>query len=374
MPMIRASLLVVLVLSLIASAVGAPNDAAPDTPVVPGEPMQKPGEAGEATPAKPMKPAVPATPLKPMPGEDDGADGDEAEAEEPATLQGKILARIRAAASSHTAAGMRRVDFAEVEMLCRDFFLTDVDAASPDDRDYVLFTLVNAWARQGKHEHIATFISEWSGRFAFSKPTGLRMLAHRAAALIELGREEAADKAIKALDVHDSRRAGSLRRAWNAKFRSIAPGSPAPNWTLAKVDGSGDLTLADLKGKYVLLDFWATWCGPCRVLMERELQPIHAEYGDHEKFAIVSVGSASRDTAEEQHAFAKKHGYTWAKVFDADAAVFVRYGVSGIPTLTLIGPDGNVIAHGFSGAVMPKVREVLAELSAAEAPAPDASE
>ena len=68
------------------------------------------------------------------------------------------------------------------------------------------------------------------------------------------------------------------------------------------------------------------------------------------------------DTAKKQAEFARKNDYRWTKVYDATGRVTASYGVRGIPTLTFIGPDGKVIAHGYSPEVMPKVKAKLAEL------------
>lgn len=97
--------------------------------------------------------------------------------------------------------------------------------------------------------------------------------------------------------------------------------------------------------------------------MKTELAPLDKEWRDDERFELVSVGTNwRRDTAEKQAKFAKKHDYRWTKVYDPDGRVTASYGVKGIPTLTFIGPDGKVIAHGYTAQVMPKVKAKLAEL------------
>ena len=74
-----------------------------------------------------------------------------------------------------------------------------------------------------------------------------------------------------------------------------------------------------------------------------------------------------KETARTQAEFADKNDYRWTMVHDGDGSVTASYGVRGIPTLTFIGPDGKVIAHGFSREVMPKVTKTLAQLREADA-------
>ena len=128
-------------------------------------------------------------------------------------------------------------------------------------------------------------------------------------------------------------------------FDPSAPGKAAPKFKLDGVDGKS-FTNASLKGKVVLVDLWATWCGPCKQAAPT-IDKLHAKYA---KRGVVVIGASTDDTKAEVLAYRKKHGYKYAFATNGQALAD-GLQAPGIPFFVVIGKDGKIIAEevGFSG-------------------------
>ena len=121
--------------------------------------------------------------------------------------------------------------------------------------------------------------------------------------------------------------------------------SKAPDFNLKLSDkGNGrQVSLKDYEGKTLLLHFWATWCPPCRAElpgMQALFEKLESQ-GDARKLEFLAV--CVSDTEDARSAFMKENSYTFTGALDQSGIVAARYGVQGIPTSVLIGPDGTVL-------------------------------
>lgn len=110
------------------------------------------------------------------------------------------------------------------------------------------------------------------------------------------------------------------------------------------------------KGKYILLDFWSPWCGPCRREMPN-IKAVYEKFGG-ENFDVVSIAVWERESVDVTIETAAKLEMTWNQINNGQREPASIYGVEGIPHLILFGPDGTILKRGFHGA---EIEEVVSE-------------
>ena len=127
-----------------------------------------------------------------------------------------------------------------------------------------------------------------------------------------------------------------------------APRKHAPDFTFYDYDGNA-YTLADFEGKPVILNFWASWCTPCKMEMP-DIQAKFDEYGDDIHFVILNMTDGYQETVESAKKLIDKEGYTFPVYYDKDTAGALTMGVGAVPITFFIDSEGYFEAY-FQGAM-----------------------
>ena len=138
--------------------------------------------------------------------------------------------------------------------------------------------------------------------------------------------------------------------ARDAALEQVAETASLPEGFLdftASLPGGGTAKLSDFvgHGKYILVDFWASWCGPCRGEIPNIKRVYETYHGD--RFDIVSV--AVWDEPDDSREAISEEGLVWNQLIDAGRIPTDLYGIEGIPYLILFGPDGSIVARDIRG-------------------------
>jgi peroxiredoxin len=123
-------------------------------------------------------------------------------------------------------------------------------------------------------------------------------------------------------------------------------GFTAPSFSLTGMDGK-IYDLKKLRGKPVILNFWASWCGPCKDEAPSFVK-LNKQYGD--RLQIIAVNLTATDSVQSAREFAQNYGFTFPVVFDTDGQVGAKYEIRPIPSTMFIDSDG-IITDGVLGAL-----------------------
>ncbi len=149
------------------------------------------------------------------------------------------------------------------------------------------------------------------------------------------------------------------------KLKKEMVDKPAPNFTLKDLNGK-EISLSSLKGKTVVVDFWATWCGPCKSSFPGMKEAVE-KYSKNKnvKFLFVNTWENVKDKEKNAEQFIKGNNYPFHVLLDEHNQVVAKYKVSGIPTKFVIDKDGNIrfVKVGFSGNTDEMVDEISTMIS-----------
>ena len=128
----------------------------------------------------------------------------------------------------------------------------------------------------------------------------------------------------------------------------------APDFTVYTADGA-PVKLSDMKGKPVVVNFWATWCNPCLSELGH-FEDMYKKYGDSINFMMVDMTDGSRETAQKVKAFVDSNGYTFPVYLDTKQYAAYTYSVSSIPMTLFINENGEIV-YNYVGAMNSKTLE-----------------
>lgn len=130
---------------------------------------------------------------------------------------------------------------------------------------------------------------------------------------------------------------------WKLGHQQHAPrvGAAAPAFTLRRLEGPGKVSLASYRGRPVVLNFWASWCGPCK----SEAAVLERDWTRYRSRGVVFLGVDDKDFASDARRFVAAHGLTFTMLQDGSGNVTGSYGVSQVPETYVLNRQGRVVAH-----------------------------
>ena len=146
------------------------------------------------------------------------------------------------------------------------------------------------------------------------------------------------------LDTLATQAAQTSQETQSAQAEGTEPAKQlAPDFTVYDLEGNSH-KLSDFRGKPVILNFWASWCGPCKMEMP-DFDEKYQTYADQVHFLMVNLTDGSQETVETASSFIEEQGYTFPVYFDSDYSGAIAYGVNAVPVTYFIDEDGGFVAR-----------------------------
>jgi cytochrome c biogenesis protein CcmG, thiol:disulfide interchange protein DsbE len=136
---------------------------------------------------------------------------------------------------------------------------------------------------------------------------------------------------------------------WQLTHQPPAPrvGERAPAFSLQRLNGPGTVSLASLRGKAVVLNFFASWCAPCK----REAPALERVWRDYRSRGVTVLGIDTNDASNDARRFISAHGVTYPTVGGAGDAMTAKYGIPGLPVTYVLNRQGRVVGGEILGPV-----------------------
>ena len=121
----------------------------------------------------------------------------------------------------------------------------------------------------------------------------------------------------------------------------------APHFDLSRLDTKGKLALASLRGKVIVLNFWASWCQPCKA----EAPRLESAWRQWRSQGVVVVGVDAQDFSGDARSFMRRYGMTYPNVHDGPGDVLPKYGVTGFPETYFVARNGRLVGERVEGEI-----------------------